>query len=461
VETARLLQHRKVSPVDLTEAMLARIERLNPTLHAYLTVLPEEARASARRAERNILHGRYRGPLHGIPICLKDNIWTRGVRTTAGSRILRDFVPASDSVVARRLRQAGSILLGKTNLHEFAYGITSINPHYGWVRNPWDETRISGGSSGGSGAALAAGMAYASIGTDTGGSIRTPSALCGVVGLKPSYGRISMQGIVPLAPSLDHAGPMGRCVADVALLLEVLAGPDALDPRASDFPAPPYSRSLQRSIRGLHLGWPVRGCFENASREVQEAVAKAARVLRSQGATLHEVSLDGAEAALQPANIVASAEAAAYHTAAGYYPSRIREYGRDVRGHLRAAGKISPADYLRASAARNSLLRIFERAFETVDAILVPTLPFVAPPPDARLTQLREHQEPLRGAVLRFSRPANFTGLPAISVPCGITRNGLPIGLQIIAPRWQEARILCIAHRYEQSTKWRHMHPAL
>jgi aspartyl-tRNA(Asn)/glutamyl-tRNA(Gln) amidotransferase subunit A len=461
VDLARLLQRLKTSPVELTEAMLARIERLNPSLRAFLTVLPDEALAAARRAEHNITHGRYRGPLHGIPICLKDNIWTRGARTTAGSRILRDFVPTADSVVARRLRRAGAILLGKTNLHEFAYGITNINPHYGWVRNPWNQTQISGGSSGGSAAALAAGLGYGSIGTDTGGSIRTPSAFCGVVGLKPSYGLISMQGIVPLAPSLDHAGPMGRCVTDVALLLEAVAGSDALDQGVSNIPPQPYSRSLQRSVSGLRLGWPVRGCFENTSSEVHEAVSKAACMLHSQGATLHDVSLEGAEAALQPANTVACAEAAAYHAASGYYPGHSREYGRDVRGHLRAGAKISAIDYLLALRARDLLLGIFERAFETVDAILVPALPLVAPSPNAPKVRLGRHQESLREAILRFSRPANFTGLPAISVPCGFTCDGLPIGLQIIAPRWQEACILRIAYHYEQSTKWHGMHPAL
>jgi aspartyl-tRNA(Asn)/glutamyl-tRNA(Gln) amidotransferase subunit A len=460
-DAARLLQRRKISPVELTEIALARIERLNPSLLAYLTFLPDQALAAAHQAERNIFRGRYRGPLHGIPICLKDNIESRGVRTTVGSRILKDFVPDSDSAVAHRLCQAGAILLGKTNLHEFAYGITNINPHYGWVRNPWDTTKISGGSSGGSAAALAAGLAYGSIGTDTGGSIRTPSAWCGVVGLKPSYGCISMQGIVPLAPSLDHAGPMGRCVEDVALLLEAVARPDAPNPGTRKTPALPYSRLLKRPIRGMRLGWPVRGCFKNTSPQVQEAVSKAARVLRSQGATLHEISLDGAEAALQPANTVAGAEAAAYHTAAGYYPAHSREYGADVRARLRATVKISAVEYLLALRARDSLLRIFERAFEAVDAILIPTLPLVAPAPDTETVQLGGHRESLRDAVLRFSRPANFTGHPAISVPCGMTREGLPIGLQIIAPHCQEARILRIAYHYEQATNWHPMHPAL
>jgi len=461
VDAARLLQRRKISPVELTEVMLARIERLNSRLRAYITVLPDEARAAARRAERNILHGRYRGPLHGIPICLKDNIWTRGVRTTAGSRILRDFVPAADSAIARRLRQAGAILLGKSNLHEFAYGVTSVNPHYGWVRNPWDTMRISGGSSGGSAAALAAGLAYGSVGTDTGGSIRTPSAFCGVVGLKPSYGRVSMQGIVPLAPSLDHAGPMGRCVEDVALLLDAITVPDGLDQGAPHIPAMPYSRLLKRPIRGMRLGWPVRGCLENASPEVQAAVSKAARVLRSRGATLHEISLDGVEVGLQPANTTAGAEATACHISAGYYTVHSREYGADVRDHLRRGAKISAVDYLLALRARDSLLCIFERAFETVDAILIPTLPIVAPPPDTQIVRLGGRQESLRDAILRFSRPANFTGLPAISVPCGMTREGLPVGLQIIAPHWQEVRILRIAYHYEQATNWHHMHPAL
>jgi aspartyl-tRNA(Asn)/glutamyl-tRNA(Gln) amidotransferase subunit A len=470
-EAGRLLKFREVSPVELTEVALRRIERLNPRLNAYLLVAADQARTAARRAERDILHGRYRGPLHGIPVCLKDNFWTRGMATTAGSRILRKFVPSTDSAVASRLRKAGAVMLGKTNLHEFAYGVTSVNPHYGWVRNPWDESRISGGSSGGSAAAVAAGLAYGSVGTDTGGSIRNPSALCGIVGLKPTYGLVSLEGVVPLAPAMDHAGPMARTVKDAAILLEAIAGAEGMMASemlkaGGDFrTVPPYAALLNRSSKwppkGLRLGWPSRGCFAGATAEVERAVSKAARELGSAGAVLREISLDGAEAAFEAANIVARAQAAACHIAAGYFPACSGEYGRDVRFHLQAGCKISAVDFLRALAARETLRRIFENVFEHVDAILAPTLPVPAPRPDQDEVRLVGGKETVRSVFLRFSRPANFAGLPAVSVPCGFTGAGLPIGMQIIGPEWQDARILQIAHLYEQATGWHEKHPVL
>jgi aspartyl-tRNA(Asn)/glutamyl-tRNA(Gln) amidotransferase subunit A len=464
-EAGRLLRSRKISPVELTEAALGRIERLNPRLNAYLLVIAEQALGSARQAEREIAGGEYRGPLHGIPVCLKDNFWTRGIRTTAGSSILRDFVPATDSAVASRLRKAGAVMLGKTNLHEFAYGVTSVNPHYGWVRNPWDESRISGGSSGGSAAAVAAGMAYGSVGTDTGGSIRNPSALCGIVGLKPTYGLVSLEGVVPLAESMDHAGPMARTALDSALLLDVIADVGAGTTSGKRSVAtgrrlrPQYAASLGRPIKGLRLGWPVRGCFEGAVPEVGRAVAKAARVLESEGAALKEISLDGVEATVDAANIVARVEAAACHIAAGYFPAHSSKYGRDVRAHLLAGRRITAVDYLRALAARDALRQVFNDAFERVDAILAPTLPVTAPLPDQEEVRLAKGKETVRGVFIAFSRPANFAGVPAISVPCGFTRAGLPVGMQIIGPPWQDARLLQIAHLYEQATGWHEKHP--
>jgi aspartyl-tRNA(Asn)/glutamyl-tRNA(Gln) amidotransferase subunit A len=456
-QAARMLRRRELSPVDLTKAALARIESENTRLRAYLTVLEKESLAAARRAEKEIFHGAARSLLHGIPICLKDNICTRGVRTTAGSRIFRNFVPAADSVVAMKLKRAGAILLGKTNLHEFAYGVTSVNPHYGWVRNPWDESRISGGSSGGSAAAVAAGMAYGSVGTDTGGSIRTPSSFCGVVGLKPTYGLVSLEGIVPLAPSLDHAGPMARTVRDVAILLDVIA---TSDPGRAGGPSNVSSR-FPRRIRAsaLRIGYPSRGCFENYSSEVQRAVSQAALLLGSMGASLREISLKGAEDAFDSANVVARAEATTFHMETGLFPARREEYGEDVASHLEAGLRISAVDYLSAFAARDSLREAFGRTFERVDAILAPTVPIVAVFPDTEKIQIRRRTESMRTAILRFARPANFSGLPSISVPCGFTKEGLPIGLQIITPERKESFLLGIAHLYEQAAGWHRVHP--
>ena len=251
-----LLRQKKLSPVELTRLLLDRIERLNPQLNAFLTITADRALVDARRAEKEILARRWRGPLHGIPISLKDNICTRGIRTTAGSKVLEDFVPDQDATVARRLRRAGAVLLGKTNLHEFAYGVTNVNPHLGPARNPWALDRIPGGSSGGSAAAIASGLCFASIGSDTGGSIRIPAALCGIVGFKPTFGRVSCHGVIPLAPSLDHTGPLARSVADVAILLRAIAGRDSLDPTASSRPVPDYSQLLHRKLIRFRLGWP-------------------------------------------------------------------------------------------------------------------------------------------------------------------------------------------------------------
>jgi aspartyl-tRNA(Asn)/glutamyl-tRNA(Gln) amidotransferase subunit A len=466
-EAARLLKGRKISPLELTEAVLGRIERLNPLLNAYLLVTADQARATARNSEREILHGDYRGPLHGIPICLKDNFYTRGVITTAGSQVLRNFIPRANSDVVAHLQEAGAVMLGKTNLHEFAYGVTSVNPHYGWVRNPWDETRISGGSSGGSAAAVVAGLAYGSVGTDTGGSIRNPAALCGIVGLKPTYGLVSLNGVVPLALSMDHAGPMARTVRDAAILLDAIARAAATTASSKKSVAPKrkagprYAASLDRPIKGLRLGWPVRCCYAGATPEVERAVNVAARVLESEGAKLREISLDGVEATVEAANIVARAEALAYHAQAGYFPGRASEYGRDVKSHLQAARKISALDYLRALGARDVLRGIFEGAFKNVDGILAPTLPVTAPLRDQDVVRLANGEESVRSVFIRFSRPANFAGLPAVSVPCGFSDAGLPIGLQIIGPAWEDARVLQIAHAYERASGWHEKHPLL
>jgi aspartyl-tRNA(Asn)/glutamyl-tRNA(Gln) amidotransferase subunit A len=458
-QAGRLLRSKKISPVDLVEAALARIERLNPRLNAFLTVTAEAARQSARRAEREILKRRYRGPLHGIPLSLKDNIWTRGVRTTAGSKILADFVPEADATVARKLFRAGAILIGKTMLHEFAYGITSENPHYGPVRNPWALERVSGGSSGGSAAALASGIGFVSVGTDTGGSIRIPAALCGIVGLKPTFGRVSSYGVVPLARSLDHTGPLARTVADAAIMLRVIAGRDPLDPTAAAKPVPDYRGSLRGGLRSVRLGWPREYFFERVDAEVKKAIEAAANQFEKLGAAIEEISLPNVSASDEPSTQIALAEANSYHELAGFFPARAAEYGEDVRKRLEMGRSVRAVDYLAALEARKKVVADFEAAFVRVDAILAPTVPVPAPPLGEKIVKIGDEEESVRSALIRMNRPGNLAGLPAISIPCGFTRDGLPIGLQLMGRAWDEARLLRIACAYEQATEWHTRHP--
>ncbi len=462
-ELAALLARRKISPVELTGIFLRRIERQNPALNAFLAVTAETALAAARRAEKQLLRSRSSSrqnlPLLGIPIALKDNIWTRGIRSTAGSKILRDFVPAEDSTVAHRLARAGAILLGKTNLNEFAYGITGANAHYGPVHNPWAHGRISGGSSAGSAAAIAAGLCAGSIGTDTGGSIRVPSSFCGTVGLKPTFGRVSVFGTMPLSPSFDHVGPMARSVADVAILLGVIAGRDPRDVTASPKPVEDYHGALKKPLRKFRLGRPRELYWETLDPEVRSAAEAAVRMMEKHGATLKEVSLPHLREVREAATDISLAEALHVHEAAGYFPARAADYGEEVRQRIESGNKVLAHRYLVAFDVRRRLLAEFDAAFREVDAIVAPTLPVPAPPIDAESVRIEGEELDTRRVVVGHSRPANFTGLPAISVPCGFTREGLPVGLQLIGPAFQEATLLRIAYSYEQATGWGMRHP--
>jgi len=456
-QAARLLRRKEISPVDLVETSLARIERWNPGLHSFLTVLSDRARRRARTAEKELKRGRARSPLHGIPISLKDNFWTRGIRTTAGSRILADFVPRTDSDVAAMLARAGAILIGKTNMHEFAYGITGENPHYGSSRNPWAPERVSGGSSGGSAVAVATGMGFASVGTDTGGSIRVPSALCGIVGLKPTFGLVSVAGTIPLAASFDHAGPIARSVADACLMLEAIEGKY---PKGET--RPDHRKLSQSRPRRFRLGWPKHFYFERLDGEVQRLVEAAAKTLESAGARFKEVPLPRLAGAIDAATSAIVAEASHFHESQGYYPARAAEYGDDVRGHLAYGHQLRAVDYLRGVEFRREVVEDFEAAFEYVDAIVAPVSPI--PAPRIGETEVRiagQGETGVRAELLRLTRPANVSGNPAISIPCGFTAEGLPVGLQLIGPRWGEARLLAIAHAYEEATAWHNRHPEL
>jgi aspartyl-tRNA(Asn)/glutamyl-tRNA(Gln) amidotransferase subunit A len=463
-ELAPLVERREVSPVELTEAALARLEATEPRLNAFITRLGDRAREAARAAEREIAGGRYRGPLHGMPISLKDIFDTRGIRTTSGSRILADHVPDRDSAVAERLAAAGTILIGKTNLHEFAYGVTTNNPHYGATRNPWNPERVPGGSSGGSAAAVAVGAGLASMGTDTGASVRLPASFCGIVGLKPTYGRISKYGVLTLAWSLDHPGPMTRCVRDAALMLAATAGPDPRDPCCADEPvADGESRrilaGLDRGARGLRIGLPRAYFFDGAGDEVRRAVEAAVGVLIAQGAETVEVELPHIDLAPRALTAIIAPEASAFHRE--WLAERPDDYGRDVIERLEGGFLISGVDYVHAQRLRRLVREDFRAAFERVDVVATPTAPVPAFPIGDSSVVLRGETVEARGVATRFTSPFNLTGLPAISVPCGFSDDGLPIGLQLVGAPFDEATVLRAAQAYESATDWHTRRPPL
>jgi aspartyl-tRNA(Asn)/glutamyl-tRNA(Gln) amidotransferase subunit A len=453
-EIGKLFRKRKLSPVELTKFMLARIERLNPKLNAYITVTAEVALAQAKKAEAELFAPRGRkgrrdrGPLHGIPISLKDNIYTDGIRTTAGSKILKDFIPQNDAPVVAQLKEAGAVLLGKTNMHEFAYGVTSNNPHYGPVRNPWDLARIPGGSSGGSAAAVAAGLCFGSIGTDTGGSIRIPSALCGVVGFKPSFGRVSVKDVIPLSPHLDCVGPLARTSADAARLLEPIfvRGKGEASLRSATKPS--------RVHRQFHLGLPKGFISDVISPEVEFTFEQALRLLRKSDGSLKEVSIPLLFETEDAGNQIAWAEATHYHQRAGWFPARAEEYGEDVRTRLELGAKVSATAYLQAMELRYSFIEHFHAAMAkaNLDALVVPTTPISAPMIGEETTTVCGANHPTRSLLLRMNRPANLGGLPAISIPCGFTPKGLPVGLQFIGAVTDEHLLLQIAKMFERAS---------
>jgi aspartyl-tRNA(Asn)/glutamyl-tRNA(Gln) amidotransferase subunit A len=452
-EVGKLFRNRKLSPVELTTLMLTRIEQLNPKLNAYITVTAELALAQARKAEAELFAARGRkghrdrGPLHGVPISLKDNIHTASIRTTAGSKILRDFIPKEDAVVVAQLKDTGAVFLGKTNMHEFAYGVTSNNPHFGAVRNPWDLTRIPGGSSGGSAAAVAAGLCYGSIGTDTGGSIRIPAALCGVLGLKPTWGRISCQGVVPLSPLLDCTGPLARSVHDLAILTA------AIYVRVGREPIFLNPSTLKANPRKFSLGLPRQMFFDALSPEVRSAFDSARRDLSRLGMKTADISIPLLDETEEAGNLIAWAEAALFHRQQGYFPARAADYGDDVRSRLETGTKVTAADFLQALEIQKQLVQQLHLALAEadVDAIVVPTTPIDAPLLNQETSRIGANDYPTRALLLRLNRPANLAGTPSLTIPCGFTRAGLPIGLQIMGGVSSENVLLRIANAFERA----------
>jgi aspartyl-tRNA(Asn)/glutamyl-tRNA(Gln) amidotransferase subunit A len=451
VETSELLRRGAASPVELTTACLARIEKQNPKLNAFITVTAKSALAEAHQAEAEIRRGDWRGPLHGIPLALKDLIDTAGVRTTAASLLFKDRVPAEDAEVVRRLKAAGAVLLGKQNLHEFAYGGSSMISAFGEVRNAWNPEHIAGGSSGGSATAVAAGLCYGAIGTDTAGSIREPSALCGVVGLKPTYGRISARGVIPLSISLDHVGPIARTVADAAAIFAAIAGYDAADKASVDAHVEDYAAALGKKLERLRIGVPRKFFFDDLDAEVASATNHALSGLAAMGAEIRDIELP-----VPTDRTLQSGESYAFH--AEWVARSPELYQPETLRRILSGKNVSPEALLECRRELEQSRQKIAAVFEDVDVLVTPTTPAAAP----AIAELKQNPDLLRPRellLLRNTRPINVWGLPAISVPCGFTEAGPPIGLQIIGPHWGEAVVLQVAHAYEQATAWHKREP--
>lgn len=440
-----LVKSRELNASDLASACHRQIEKLNPTLNAFITVI---------NPDQNVLPPSGSMPLYGIPIAVKDLYYTKGIRTTGGSKFFADHIPTEDAFVVQKIKRAGGQIIGKTNTHEIALGVTNNNPHFGACKNPWDITRTPGGSSGGSAVAVATGMAMAALGTDTGGSIRIPAALCGVVGLKPTYGRVSMRGIMPLSWNLDHAGPITRKVEDAALLLQVMGGYDEKDPVSVKTLPGDYSSHLRDSMKERKAALAIGDFIEETTdAEILNAIREAARILEEQGVTITELNVDFLKEAAQANAVMIQADGAAFHR------ERLKEhpdwFGADVRQRLETGAAFTSSEYVLARRTQVEARRRCEILFDEYDILLLPTTPIPAPFLEGEKAIERARQ------LTRFTAPFNLTGLPALSVPCGFTKEGLPIGLQIVSRPWNESGVLRAGYAFQQATQWHTLKPAL
>lgn len=448
------------SSVEVVDRLLARIDETNSQLNAYVQVNHEGARAAARALDELRAAGTIVGPLHGIPIAVKDLLDTHDLPTSAGGRPASEKPPARDATVVAKLRSAGAIVIGKTNTHEYAYGYTTENPHHGDTHNPWDLGRIPGGSSGGSGASVSAGSAIAAIGTDTGGSVRVPASLCGIVGLKPTFGRVSRTGVFPLAWTLDHVGPMTRTARDCAILLSAIAGADQTDSSTLHAPPPPdYASAVERDITGLRIGIPTNHFFDAIDPEVEAAVRAAIDTLGSLGAVVTEVELPGVELAVSAWLTILLSEATAIHE--DLVRDRPDDYGEDVRGFVEAGALVPATAYLKAQRIRQQLAAAFKTAMQSIDILATPATALPATPLGTTEVTINGHTEALFQTFARISAPLDVVGLPALSIPCGFTTSGLPIGLQLVGHPFDEATVLAAAHTYQQNTDHANHHPPL
>lgn len=451
-EASRAVQKKEVSPVELTRACLERIEQFNPKLNAFITVTGDEALEAARKAEAEITRGEWKGPLHGIPLAVKDLIETAGIKTTAASAVLKDHVPAADAEVIRRLKAAGAILLGKLNLHEFAYGGSGIIGHYGPALNPWNTAHVTGGSSSGSAAAVAGCLCYGAIGTDTAGSIRLPAACCGITGLKPTYGLVSTRGVIPLSWSLDHVGPMARTAADAALMLQAIAAYDPQDVNSQKFPPVYYPSAIEEGTAALRLG-VARDFWNEVDSEIIRAVDAAVAALGKATAGMKDIHLP-----IDTDRILVRCEAYAYHQK--YLPQEKKNYDPETLRRIQSGADVTAAQLIQAQRDLLQQRRRIMQLFESVDLILTPTTPLLAP----TLANLQSAPDQLRNQeliMLRNTRPINVYGLPSISVNCGFSTSGLPIGLQITGALGTEGAVLALAHAYQRQTDWHKPRPPL
>jgi aspartyl-tRNA(Asn)/glutamyl-tRNA(Gln) amidotransferase subunit A len=437
-EALHLMQEGKLSAHALANACLDQIKKLNPKLNAFITVLDVNVGEAQKTSPTK--------PLGGIPVAIKDLFETQGIRTTAGSKFFEDYIPAEDSVVVRKLMDAGAIIMGKTNTHEIALGVTTVNPHFGACHNPWDQNRIPGGSSGGSAVAVASGMALAALGTDTGGSIRIPASLCGVTGLKPTFGRVSVRGVFPLSWNLDHVGPLTRSVTDAALILQVIAGHDPDDPYSINQPVDDYLATIENGIKGQRVALAIGNYLAEADTEVLDAVNQAAHEFEKLGAKVEKVDMSFLQTAALANSLMTPADGAAYHF------QRLSEhpdwFGADVRQRLETGLNVTSTEYIMARRTQTEVKHRLGRFFEQYDLLLLPSTPIAAP--------FIEGNDAIEQArrLTRFTSPFNLTGLPALSIPCGFTKSGLPIGLQIVSRAWNEAAVLQAGRAYERETDW-------
>jgi aspartyl-tRNA(Asn)/glutamyl-tRNA(Gln) amidotransferase subunit A len=451
-DVSRAVQKKEISPVELTQACLARIEKLNPRLNAFITITGTAALKDAHKAEAEIARGEWKGPLHGIPLAVKDLIETAGVKTTAASAVLKDNVPTADAEVIRRLKLAGAILLGKLNLHEFAYGGSGIIGHFGPARNPWNTAHVTGGSSSGSAAAVAACLCYGAIGTDTAGSIRLPAACCGITGLKPTYGLVSARGVIPLSWLLDHVGPMARTAADAALILQAIAAYDPQDIGSQKFPPVYYPSAIEEKTAALRLGI-ARDYWNEVDDEIKSAVDSAVNAIARITAGVQEVELS-----TDTDRTVVRCEAYAYQQK--YLPQHEKDYDPETLRRIRSGADVTTPQYIQAQRELLQQRRQILQMFERVDLVLTPTTPLLAP----TFAELQAEPDQLRNKemiMLRNTRPFNVYGLPSISLNCGFSKSGLPIGLQIIGAPGAEGSVLALAHAYQKQTDWHKQRPAV
>ena len=455
-EIATSISEGEVSPVEVTQAMLARIDALDGHLKSYAIVMADHALASARKAEEEIGRGAYRGPLHGVPIAVKDLCFTRGIRTMGGSKVNADLVPDYDSTVVERLESAGAVLLGKLNLTEGAMG--GYNPEFQIPLNPWDNGRWAGSSSSGSGAATAAGLCYGSLGSDTGGSIRFPSSACGLVGLKPTWGRVSRYGVLALAESLDHVGPMTRSSADAAAMLQAIAGHDPNDPTSLLGPVPDMLDGIESGIQGVRVGVDEHHITDGVDAETAEAVLTGIGVLKELGAEIVEIQMPDVDRYLPAWPVLCSAEAVAAHRES--YPTRSDDYGPWFRGWLELGARKSGADYAEANNMRAECNGLVREAFRNIDVMACPTT--IGPAYPVTPEELYGEMDRRRGTSFqRYTVPYNFNGDPTLSVPCGLNNEGLPLSLQLVGKHLSEQLLCRIGHAFESATEWHNLHPAV